>query len=171
MFDKQVKDVLIPLADFPQVSTSTPISEAFAILRQKQQAAGRRFRNMLVFDSNGKLAGLLGIRDLLRALMPDYLQPDRHSRYEGAVPDDASLSLVWQSSFEAQCRHMREVEAGKFMSPVLNTVRADAPLTQAAYLMVAHNVDMLPVLEGEQVTGVVRIVDLFNLFAAEIGHE
>jgi CBS domain-containing protein len=39
---------------------------------------------------------------------------------------------------------------------------------RAAYLMVAHGADMLPVLEGERVVGVVRIVDVFNHAATEV---
>jgi CBS domain-containing protein len=41
-------------------------------------------------------------------------------------------------------------------------------VTRAAYLMIAHHVHMLPVLEDDRVIGIVRIVDVFNLAAAEV---
>jgi CBS domain-containing protein len=168
---KFVRDILIPLADFPHLQRSDSIHAAFSLLRSTHQNAGWRFRNMLVFENDGSLVGVLGIRDLLRALMPDYLKATMAQTYAGALADDASLSIVWEASFEAKCAEIGQVEVGAYMQPIRDTLRSDAPLTRAAYLMVAHSVDMLPVLDGAQVVGVVRLVDVFNQTAAEVLHD
>jgi CBS domain-containing protein len=170
MIAKQVRDILIPLTDYPHIGSGASVCDAFAKLRDTHQSAGWRFRNLLVFDTEETLVGVLGIRDLLRALMPEYLKANLVRHYSGASGDDSALSIIWDASFEAKCAEIAEVAVEHYMAPVLDTIPADAPLTRAAYLMVAHGVDMLPVLEGARVIGVVRIVDLFNQTAAQVLH-
>lgn len=171
MHANQVRDILVPIADFPQIDRGASMREAFSVLHRKHQTAGWRIRHLLVFDENLALVGLLGLRDLLRSLMPDYLRATSSRHVAEPLPDDASLSILWQDSFVEQCRLAGDTPVEKHMTPVLNTVLADAPLTRAAYLMITHGVDMLPVLEGERVIGVVRIVDVFNKAAAEVLHD
>lgn len=170
MIAKHVRDILVPLAEYPYIGRGASVRDAFAKLRDTHQSAGWRFRNLLVFDADETLVGVLGIRDLLRALMPDYLKANLGRHYAGAQGDDSALSIVWDASFEAKCAEIAEVAVERYMAPVHDTIPADAPLTRAAYLMVAHGVDMLPVLDGTRVVGVVRIVDVFNQTAAEVLH-
>lgn len=171
MIANQVRDIFIPLAEFPHIAHDASIREAFYVLQHKHQTAGWRFRHLLVFDTQETLVGILGIRDMLRALMPDYLKTISVQHVANALPDDdASLSLLWQDSFSGQCQKMIEVRVESHMTPVKKTVKTDDPLTRAAYLMISHNVDMLPVLEGDKVAGVVRIVDVFNQAATVVLH-
>lgn len=170
MIAKHVRDILVPLAEYPHIARDASLCDAFAKLRDTHQSAGWRFRNLLVFDADETLVGVLGIRDLLRALMPDYLKANLDHHYSGSQGDDSALSIVWAASFEAKCAEIAKVSVERYMAPVLDSIQADAPLTRAAYLMVAHGVDMLPVLEGERVVGVVRIVDLFNQITDGVLH-
>ncbi|MDO8890710.1 MAG: CBS domain-containing protein [Sulfurimicrobium sp.] len=171
MIANQIRDILVPLADFPHITHEASIRDAFAVLQNNQQTAGWRFRHLLVLDAQETLVGILGIRDLLRALMPGYLKATTAQHVAGALPDDTSLSILWQDSFVAQCRQMNEVRVGSYMTPVRCTVQAGDPLTRAAYLMISHEVNMLPVLDGRRVVGVVRIVDVFNQAATEVLHD
>ena len=168
MIVDQVRDILVPIADFPCIARDASMREAFSVLHQKHQTAGWRFRHLLVLDASLTLVGLLSIHDLLRSLMPDYLKATSARHIAETLPDDASLSILWQDSFAAQCRQVGKVRVESYMAPVRDTVRADDPLTRAAYLMITHGVDMLPVLEGDRVVGVVRIVDVFNQAATEV---
>ncbi|MDO9225248.1 MAG: CBS domain-containing protein [Pseudomonadota bacterium] len=171
MSAESVRDILVPIANFPHVAVDASIRDAFAVLHEKHRTAGWRIRHLLVFDARRTLVGLLSIRDLLRSLMPEYLRATSARHVAEPLPDDASLSILWQDTFAAQCRLAGETRVENYMSPVLNTVKADDPLTRAAYLMVMHGIDMLPVLEGDRVIGVVRIVDVFNQAAAEVLHD
>ena len=171
MIASQVLDIFVPLAELPYIAHDASVREAFAVLQEKHLTAGWRFRHLLVFDSGERLVGLLGIRDLLRALMPDYLKATAAQHIAGTVPDDTDLSILWQDSFVAQCRQANEVQVRNCMALVHDTVQIDDPLTRAAYLMISNSVDMLPVLDGEKVVGVVRIVDVFNQAAAMVLHD
>lgn len=167
----QVRDILVPIDKFPFIARDASMRDAFAVLLRQHRTAGWRIRHLLVFDAQTTLVGVLGIRDLLRSLMPDYLRATSASHFAGPVPDDVSLSILWQDSFPEQCHLAGEARVEKYMTSVRETVKTDDPLTRAAYLMVTHGVDMLPVLEGDRVAGVVRIVDVFNLAAREVLHD
>ena len=170
MIAKQVRDIFIPLGEFPHLHQDATLREAFALLHQKHTSGGWRYRHLMVFDERNTLVGILSLRDLMRALMPQYLKANLSSQYSGPAPDEVSLSLIWQQSFQNQCGYLAETKVSKYMVTVLDLVQADAPLTRAAYLMVARQVDMLPVLEGERVVGAVRIVDIFNQAAEKVLH-
>ena len=136
MIANQVRDIFVPLADFPHIAHDASVREAFAALQKQHQTAGWRFRHLLVFDAQETLVGILSIRDLLRALMPDYLKATAAQHVAGGLPDDAALSVLWQDSFVEQCRQANEMRVEKHMAPVHDTVQAGDPLTRAAYLMV-----------------------------------
>ncbi len=170
MIASQVRDILIPLGEFPHLPQSATVREAYALLHRQHTSGGWRYRHLMVFDAGQTLVGIVSLRDLLCALMPPYLKTNLASHYAGPLPDDAVLSEVWQQSFQTQCEYLADAPVSRYMAQVQDTVQAGAPLTRAAYLMVAHRVDMLPVLEGDVVVGVVRIVDVFNQAAGEMLH-
>jgi CBS domain-containing protein len=170
MIANQVRDIHIPLGDLPYLHQDATVREAFDLLHRQHTSGGWRYRHLMVFDADETLVGIISLRDLIRALMPPYLKTNLNSMYSGPLPDDAALSLIWQESFQSQCQYLAEAKVSKYMATVLDTVQIDAPLTRAAYLLVAHRVDMLPVLEGERVVGIVRIVDIFNQAAEKVLH-
>ena len=171
MIAADVREILVPLAEYPHIAQTATVREAFALLHKRHMAAGWRYRHLLVFDPNETLVGVIGLSDLLRALMPEYLKASSAQHFAGTPPDPSSLCLLWQDSFDAQCQHVAEASVEQYMAPVPDTVQVDDPLCRAAYLMVAHQTDMLPVLDGERVVGVVRIVDVFNQAAAAVLHD
>jgi len=164
-----VRDILVPVADFPRIAHDASLKDAFSLLHRQHTSGGWRYRHMLVFDGESTVVGILGLIDLLRALMPDYIKAtlSQHA-YSGAMAADASLSLLWQDAFPAQCQRMSQASVASHMTTVRHTVQTDDPITLAAYLMIAHHVHMLPVLEAGAVAGVVRIVDVFNQAATEV---
>jgi len=170
MIASQVRDIFIPLGDLPHLHQDATVREAITLLHRQHTSGGWRYRHLMVFDADETLVGILSLRDMIRALMPPYLKTNLASQYSGPLPDDVSLSVIWQESFQSQCQYLAEAKVSQYMATVLDTVQADAPVTRAAYLMVAHRVDMLPVLEGEKVVGVVRIVDIFNQAAEKVLH-
>ncbi len=170
MIANQIRDILVPIAEFPRIQQDATLHDAFALLHTQHTSGGWRYRHILVFDAGNTVVGVLSLQDMLRALMPDYIKATLTPQHVSSHSVDASLSLLWQESFPAQCRQASEIAVASCMTAVRHTVQADKPLTCAAYLMIAHHVHMLPVLEGEQVVGVVRIVDIFNQAAAEVLH-
>jgi len=170
MIANQVRDILVPLDEYPKVHEDATLRDAFASLREGR-AAGRRYRHVLVLDDHERLIGLIGMRDLLHGLFPDYLRAGEHSRFEGAAGDLASLASIWRDTCLEQCPVAAGNPVRGFMAPVPASIAIDAPITLAAYLLVSHGVSMLPVLDGDRVVGACRMTDVFNEACKAVLHD
>jgi len=168
-FSTTIRDIYVPLADYPNIRDSASLRDAFAVL-QGAFSSGKRFRHILVLDAHDHLIGLLGIRDLLHGLFPDFLRTGEHSHFAGAQPDVPALTLIWQETCAIQCKEAAKKPISGFMGAVPDTVKLSDPITLAAYLMVLHESSMLPVVEGRKVIGAVRMIDVFNEASKAVLH-
>jgi acetoin utilization protein AcuB len=124
------------------VTPTTPVATAMKILRD------RHIRRLAVID-DGALVGIVSERDLLRAM-----------------PSPATSLSVWEIPELLERLLVRDV-----MTRDVIVVAPDAPIQQAARLMVEHKIGGLPVVEHGRVIGMVTETDIFrvfcSLFAAE----
>ena len=124
------------------VTPTTPVATAMKILRD------RHIRRLAVID-DGALVGIVSERDLLRAM-----------------PSPATSLSVWEIPELLERLLVRDV-----MTRDVIVVEPDAPIQQAARLMVEHKIGGLPVVEHGRVIGMVTETDIFrvfcSLFAAE----
>jgi CBS domain-containing protein len=171
MIPGKVRDILVPIADFPCISQDASVRDAFALLHTQHKSGGWRFRHMLALDEAHEVVGVVSLQDLLQALMPDYIKASLNQPYrmgDGTDALDTTLSLLWQDAFQERCRLGALLPVSSCMTPVRFTLSAGDPVTRAAYLMIAQHIHMLPVLEAGRVIGVVRIVDVFNTAAGQV---
>lgn len=170
MLEKRVRDILVPLTEYPNILDTATLRDAFAVL-QNAFTSGRRFRHILVLDASGHLVGLLGMHDILHGVFPDYLRTGEKHRFEGALPDVPALTLIWQETCHTQCKEAAKHPIKDFMGAVPDTIKLDDPITLAAYLMVTHKSSMLPVVENQRVVGVVRVIDVFKEASKAVLHD
>lgn len=167
---KTIRDIMVPLAEYPHLYDNATLKDAFATLREAF-TTGKRYRHILVLNKQGQLIGILGMRDILRGLFPDYLRTKEHPHYQDPIPDFPALTLIWAETCQSQCPAAAEHPVRDFMSPIPGKVQIDDPITKAAYLLVIHDTSMLPVVEGERLIGVVRMIDVFNAASRVVLHD
>ncbi len=155
-----VGDHAIPLADYPHVHDNASVREVYSTLKRKYDSA-EQFRSVLVLDTSGHLVGMLGLRDLLHALLPDYLHQNA-AHFEGGSDDITSLALLWQEDCAEQCRKAAALGVRTSITPIRVTVAASDPLTKAVFLFATLGINILPVTEAGRVTGVLRLVDVLD---------
>jgi len=170
MLDNLVRDILVPLTDYPSIRDSATLRDAFAVL-QDAFARGKRYRHLLVLDDVDQLVGVLGVRDILRGVFPDYLRTGEHHHFEGVQPDVPALTLIWQETCATQCKEAALHPIKDFMAAVPDTVKLNDPITLAAYLMVVHDSNILPAVDDHRVVGVVRIIDVFKQASQAVLHD
>jgi CBS domain-containing protein len=122
----QVRDVMTPAT----VTESRGDSLRAAAARMWRQQTG----SLLVTDEDGRLAGIITERDVLRAVAL------------GADPDKSSVDDV--------------------MTAEVFTVPPDLNLQDAARLMAGRWIRHLPVVDGEEILGVVSMRDMTGVLAA-----
>ena len=122
------------------VTRKTPVMEAMQMLREGG------YRRLPVVDGKN-LVGIVTDRDL-----------------KDATPSKASTLSVYELNYLLSKLSVTEV----MKSPVIS-VRPDDPVERAALLMEEHKISGLPVVEGEELRGILTITDMLRAFVTVLG--
>jgi Mg/Co/Ni transporter MgtE len=161
-----VRDLMVDLDKFPHVKGNASLREVFAKLHAAS-GSSELFRNILVLDDKDQLLGTLGLKNALHALLPDYLQHGS-THYQGTSNDVSALAVLWQEDCGERCKEAHRILAKDHVTPIAATIGADEPITKAAFLFATTPVNVLPVVAGKQVIGVIRLVDVFDEVVIEV---
>ena len=123
------------------VTPDTVVSEALSTMRQNN------VRRMPVLDRKGSLVGIISEKDLLYA-----------------SPSPATSLNVYEIGYLLSKLKIKEI-----MSKDVITVTRDAPLEEAARIMVDNHVSGLPVMDGNKVVGIITETDIFKTLIEMMG--
>lgn len=162
--DKTVRDLMIPLEDYPHIPYWFTLRQAMAIIREATIKFEGAFepRAVLVFDEKYQLMGMLTLRDIITGLEPRFLQETSF------VKMDPSLAILMGDLFGPKMRKASQRPVSEVMSPIQATVSGDSPIVKALYLMIKENVGLIPVIQDDKVAGMVRLSDLFAEIATVV---
>ena len=112
-----------------------PLQDALNLMREKG------IRRLPVVDSGGRLKGIVSDRDLLHA-----------------SPSDATSLSVWELNYLLSKVTLQDV-----MTQEVITIEGDAPVEDVARLMVERKIHGMPVMDGDDVVGIITETDLFKV--------
>jgi CBS-domain-containing membrane protein len=170
-FEKlRVKDIMIPLSDYPHLAVWSTLREAIARIEEgKIEINGRTSlpRTLLLFDLDGSLAGLVRRRDIMRGLEPRFLmsQPLKYRKKLFEVESDPALAEMFFDKMVDGVREQTDRPVTDVLQPIKQTIDVNAHMVTAVYEMVTHDLTLLPVLDNGMVVGVIRSVDVFHELA------
>ena len=169
-----VRDVYVKIDDYPNINIDAPIGQAIYMMHHVLEEKNK-FRSILVLDDDDHLKGYLSLRDLIRAVGPNYLHknsPDMKGNqpftFKGMAQDLTSLSLFWQEGFSLKLQDELNKPIAAYMTLIEDQVSLDDPIAKSIYIMLFRDVLILPVVENERVIGVIRLVDLFECIADHV---
>lgn len=162
--EKNVREVMIPIEDYTTLDQESTIAEAIVKLRESFSAKVSTsrimetgHRSILVYDDQGEIIGMLAIIDLLRAVMPEYLDAPKPS-----TADSVQYSpIFWSGMFQREVVRLAEKKIKDVMSPAPRSIDAAANLMEAAYTMISQNKRRLTIIDSGKVIGIIREQDLF----------
>ena len=145
----RAKDVMIPLHDY--LTPDTSITEMVNLFRTAVRSENRVGVNGLpVLGREGKLVGLISMRDILKAVYPNYMSMMNLGQF------------TWDGMLETLARQARRKKVEEVMSRTVITVAEDDPVLECIGLMLKHNIRRLPVLDRSgKVVGMVYESDIF----------
>jgi CBS domain-containing protein len=157
--EMKARDIMVPLAEYPHMPFWASLKEAVVQLTLAQQGRGpeERRRKVLIFDEAYKLQGILTQRDILQGMEHKFI------RY---LKDGAPQMWEGLSSPGALAQANKPVK--EFLSPAPTAVQADDDLLRVVHIMVKENADLVPVMEGERLLGMVRLEDVFQEISKSI---
>lgn len=120
------------------VSPNTTYEEAARLLYTN------RVSGVPVLDEKDRVVGFVSEKDIVRILYPWY-----RSFY------DSPESYTDMEARESKASEIRNTKVEVFMKKNILTVTPDDPIMKAGALMLAHDVNRLPVVENGKVIGVV----------------
>lgn len=124
------------------VTPETSFQDALKLMRD------HKFRRIPVVDHEGKLVGIVSERDLLHA-----------------SPSPATSLSVWEVNYL-----LWKLKVADIMTHHVITIAPDAPIEDAANLMVTRKIGGLPVVDNAgYVVGVITETDIFKAFAELMG--
>ncbi|MGD1995710.1 MAG: CBS and ACT domain-containing protein [Anaerolineae bacterium] len=129
-------------SDPTTITPNTTMKEALELIRS------RPFRHLPVVDAQGKLVSIVTEKDLV---------------YASPSPD---LSL---SVFEIDYLLSRTSVGQIMKKEEVVTVSPDLPIEEAARVMVDHRIGCLPVLEDDELVGIISDTDIFRVFVEGLG--
>lgn len=139
----------------PQVLSARPDQTLGDVARMMMD---KDVRALPVVDDNGSLVGMVTHRELLKYLIPDYLQRTKSGKFR-AMP--ASLASTHHSSGDPRGLPVKDV-----MSRAVLCLSEDQTLTDVASLMNNKDVDRFPVVREGIVVGFLTRADLIRRLVA-----
>jgi CBS domain-containing protein len=155
---KKVKELMIPLEDYPHIPYWFTLRQAMAIVREAAIKFEGSFepRAVLVFDEKYQLMGILTLRDIIKGLEPRFMHET------ALVKADPNLSVLMGDLFGPGMREASQKPVSEVMSPIKVTIQGNDLLAKAIFMMIQENVGMMPVVQDGKVAGMVRLSDLFK---------
>lgn len=125
------------------------LQEAVARLSSARHK-GRTVQGMVVLEDGAKLVGVLSIKDIIRAIIPAYMEK---------ILD----KFTWEGMFEAHVVRVRNLKVKDIMSRKIITVKVDDSLIRCADLMIDNHLQRVPVVDDSgRVIGIIYIHDLYE---------
>lgn len=118
-----------------------------SLVKAKDVLETKNVDHLLVVDKNGKLVGILSDRDLKQA---------------------------WASPATSLATHelnyiLEKVVVEKIMVRTVVTVPVDTTVERAAYIMQQHNINALPVMENDDLVGIITSSDVNRVLLEAVG--
>ena len=134
-----VKDRMTP--NPTTITTETSLKAALELIRSKP------FRHLPVLDENGKLVGIVTEKSLVYA-----------------SPTPTTTLSVFEVDYI-----LSRTKIGQIIEGPVITVGPDLPSEEAARVMVDHHIGCLPVVENDELVGIISDTDIFRVFVEGMG--
>lgn len=140
--------------DYVSIRPDAALGEAMETLYQARTASGAERQSMVVLDKKQRPLGVLSMRNILDGFKSEF-------RTWTTLLGQAGWDEALEKGLK-KCNY-RLVEDYMVQVP---TLRVSDSLVQAYRILTEKNlaVRLIPVVEAEQIAGVVRIPDLFRVF-------
>lgn len=173
MKTRQIKDLMVPIADYATIHEDATIAEAILALENEDKRHGDkpyRHHSLVVIDANRHVVGRLSQIDIMHSLEPRYKELGNPRWIGQSVFSRSALVALretfqlWEQPLEEMCRIMGKVHVRDFMQ-IPNEgefVDANDTMNVAMHRIVMGRHHSMLVTRDKEIVGILRSTDLFN---------
>jgi predicted transcriptional regulator len=164
-----VRDLVIPIARYPHLNETHSLHDAVGAINSYTYGTNDRIRydELLIINDRNQLSGLVTLQDILQCLHPRLKDFSRGRKFEGKKPEFPDLTILWEGSFFVECTKRSQILLKDCMSPIKHTVKGDDPVLKALAIMLKTKEVILPVVDDDRITGVIRLKEIFKEIASQ----
>ncbi len=151
--EKLVRDLMRPLDQYPYVKEKETVQEAFR-LTEKARRKGRPLCLIVVGEEPSEkeiIKGFVSPPELVFGLTTRFLK--------GAAK---SGPIFWEGQLKAECLEGVKKRVVEVMVPIKACARETEMLMEAVFLLNKYQVSFLPVVNKEEVVGIVHLEDILK---------
>ncbi|MFH2048046.1 MAG: CBS domain-containing protein [bacterium] len=169
MEHKKVKDLMVPLLEYPKVKTDASLLEAVKVLHEarKKSPHGRQpFQAILVVDSNDNIIGKIGQAAILKSLEPESHVTDDLSTLNraGVSSEDLDRAMghyrILQQDLIDLCASAGNIKVSNVMHPVTDHIDEETSVCEAIHKIVLKQTLSLLVTRDSVPVGLIRLSDM-----------
>ncbi len=163
------KDVMIPVSNYVTIKEDSSLFDLFQILEEKKTTSSHAHRDAIVVDAAGDFKGKITMIDIFKALEPSYNRLFKNYR-DGTLTKESVLNAakdigLWLEPMKNVCERGRGITVAEVMHVPddADFIQEEDSLEKALHEYVMGIHQPLIVKNGDQVTGILRFGDLFEI--------
>lgn len=138
-------------AQFHTLAPENTIAEAVRAFHEATLAEDKKIFGLMVTDAQDRLVGMLSIYDILLFMQP------KHVHIWGEMED-----MDFEKLFEDLLKRVKDVLVSDIMTTEVVTISPTTHLMIISDIMIKKHIRRLPVIENDQVLGIVYVSDVFH---------
>ena len=136
---------------FHTLSPENTIADAVKCFQTAGESEKKKVFGLMVIDHSDHLVGMLSMYDILLFIQP------KHIQIWGEI-EDLDPSVLYDERLE----QVKTILVGDIMTAEVVTIAPDTHLMVIADIMIKKHIRRLPVVDGQEVVGIVYVSDVFN---------
>ena len=136
--------------EFHTLSPGDTIAEAVKQFQKASEAEEKKVFGLMVTDEKDHLVGILSMYDILIFIQP------KHVHILGEMDDIDPTQL-----YDERLQRVKSVLVGDIMTPDVVTIGPHTHLMVIADIMIKKHIRRLPVVDDQEVVGIVYVSDVF----------
>ena len=137
--------------EFHTLSPGNTIAESIKCFQTASEAEKKKVFGLMVTDDNDHLVGMLSMYDILLFVQP------KHVRIWGEMEDIDPSEL-----YDERLERIKSILVSDIMTTEVVTITPDTHLMVIADIMITKHIRRLPVVDDQEVVGIVYVSDVFN---------
>ncbi|MBW2430970.1 MAG: CBS domain-containing protein [Deltaproteobacteria bacterium] len=138
-------------ARFHTLSPRDTIAEAVKHFQIALEDEQKKVFGLMVTDENDQLVGMLSMYDILLFIQP------KHAHIWGEIEDIDPSEL-----YDERLDRVKSIMVADIMTTEVVTITPDTHLMVIADIMIKKHIRRLPVVDGQEVVGIVFVSDVFH---------